>query len=137
MTEIKGLRIVVAEDDDLNLLIVMKTLEEGGHIGIEFEDGDTAWQYLREHPIEVDMVILDKMMLRMHGLEVVKLMKEHEILKRIPIIIQTGDAYPDKIKEAVDAGIDCYITKPFEGNDLLEVIQDVAARYKLLGRPAA
>lgn len=132
MAETHGLHIVVAEDDDLNLLIVTKTLRDAGHTCIEFYDGHLAWAYLCEHPIEVDMVILDKMMIQMHGLEVVRRMKEHPILKSTPIIIQTGDAYPDKIKEAVDAGIDCYITKPFESQDLLEVVNDVATKYNLI-----
>ncbi len=131
MTEIKNLRIVVAEDDDLNLFIVMKTLADYGHVGIEFPDGDVTWEYLCENPREVDIVILDKMMLKMHGLEVVRRMKDHAILKNTPIIIQSGDAFPDKIQEALDVGIDKYITKPFEGSELLAVIQEVAEKYGL------
>src|ERR1700743_2874422 len=132
MEAIKGLRIVVAEDDEFNMFIVMKALKDAGHIGIEFPDGDVAWEYLSHHPSEVDMVILDKMMINMHGLEIVRKMKEHLILKNIPIIIQSGDAYPDKIKEAMDAGIDYYLTKPFDDFKLLEVIQEVAEKHKLL-----
>ena len=131
MANIQGLRIVVAEDDDLNLFIIMKTLQHADHIGIEFPDGHLAWEYLYAHPTEVDIVILDKMMIQMHGLEVVQHMKGHPTLKNIPIIIQSGDAFPDKIKEAVDTGIDSYITKPFEGFQLLEVINEVAKQYNL------
>ena len=131
MTDIQGLRIVVAEDDELNLLIIMKTLQHAGHIGIEFPDGHLAWEYLCAHPTEVDIVILDKMMIQMHGLEVVKRMKEHPTLKNIPIIIQSGDAFPDKIKEALDAGIDRYITKPFEDFQLMEVVNEVAKQHGL------
>ena len=71
------------------------------------------------------------MMLKMHGLEVVRKMKEHAILKNIPIIIQSGDAFHDKIQEALDMGVDRYITKPFEDTNFLEVIQEVAEKYNL------
>lgn len=131
MADIRGLRIVVAEDDDLNLFIIMKVLKDAGHIGVEFPDGHLAWNYLKDHPREVDIVILDKMMLQMHGLEVVKNMKDHATLKNIPIIIQSGDAYQDKIDEAFQAGIDRYITKPFENELLLAVVQEVAVEYGL------
>lgn len=133
MSDMKGLRIVVAEDDDLNLFIIMKVLKDAGHIGVEFPDGHLAWEYLSAHPHDVDMVVLDKMMVQMHGLEVVRLMKEHEVLKHVPIIIQSGDAYQDKIDEAFAAGIDRYITKPFENELLLEVIQELAFEYNLGG----
>ena len=131
MIDIKGLRIVVAEDDDINMFIIMKTLTDNGHTGAEFTDGSQAWEYLCNHPREVDMVILDKMMSQMHGMEVVERMKGHAVLKNTPIIIQSGDAVPEKIKEAIDAGIDRYITKPFEEIQLLELINEVASERGL------
>jgi len=134
MADVKNLRILVAEDDDLNLFITMKTIESTGNVGMGFPHGTAAWEYLEKNPDSVDMVILDKMMVQLHGLEFVKRMKEHPIFKNIPIIMQSGDAYPDRIKEAVEMGIDCYITKPFKANELLQVIQDIAAKYDL-GNP--
>lgn len=130
MADAKGLRIVVAEDDDLNLLILLKTIRDSGNNVVDFTDGNLALDYLYAHPSEVDMVILDKMMLQMHGMEVVRRMKEHDVLKNIPVIIQSGDAFPDKIKEALDAGIDRYITKPFEGSELVEIINELASQHQ-------
>ncbi len=131
MTDKRKLRIAVAEDDDLNLMILTKILESAGHVSLEFSDGHLILEYLCENPKEVDVVILDKMMVQMHGLEVVRHMKNHVLLKNIPIIIQSGDVFPDKIKEALDAGVDRYITKPFEDFQLLEMIQDLAQQYEL------
>lgn len=126
----KSLRIVVAEDDEINLFVLMKIIKDSGHIGIDFPDGHLAWDYLKEHPIEVDMVILDKMMTQMQGLEVVRHMKEHLILRNIPIIMQSGDAHPEKVQEAIDIGIDSYITKPFDESRLVEAINEAAESHQ-------
>lgn len=130
MTNIKTLRIVVAEDDEINLFVLMKIIKDSGHIGIEFPDGHLAWDYLQQNPVDVDMVILDKMMVQMQGLEVVRRMKEHLILKNTPIIMQSGDAQPEKVKEAINVGIDSYITKPFDELCLVKAINKIAEEHQ-------
>ncbi len=125
---IRTLNIVGVDDDDLNLFILMKSIKSAGHNGIPFPHGDAAWEYLQANPTSVDMVILDKMMAQLNGLEVIRLMKEHPDLKNIPIIIQSGDAAPERIKEGLDVGADRYITKPFKPAELIDIIREEAGK---------
>jgi CheY-like chemotaxis protein len=131
MTDIKNLHIVASDDDDLNLFILMRVIKDSGNIGKGFADGDVTWEYLQNHPKEVDMVILDKMMHNMNGIEVINRMKAHPILKNIPIIIQSGDAVPERIKEGIDSGADRYITKPFDPHQLIEMVTELAEKNGL------
>jgi chemotaxis family two-component system response regulator PixG len=129
MIDIKSLRIVAADDDDLNLFILLKCIQDAGHIATGFPEGNVTWEYLSSHPGEVDLVILDKMMAKMSGIEVIQRMKAHPLLKNIPVILQTGDAVPERIKEGLDAGADRYITKPFSPDQLMEIVQEEVIKY--------
>lgn len=129
MAEGRDLRIIAADDDDINLIILKKILDNAGYKGICFGEGEETWHYLEEHPDEADLVILDKMMHSMSGLEIIKRMKAHPVLKDVPIIMQTGDASPERIKEGLDVGADRYITKPFSPDQLLEIVQEEAIKH--------
>lgn len=125
------LRIVVVEDDEENLYIIKQILARKGHQATCFTDGTTAWDHLVMHPLEVDIVILDKTLVEVHGLEIVNRMKNHAILKDTPVIIESGDIVPVNIKQALDSGIDRYITKPFTDKELLEIINELVSEYRI------
>lgn len=129
MAEIKDLHIIAADDDDINLLILKKIIDGAGCAGKYFPEGDVTWEYLSTHPHEADIVILDKMMDTMSGMEIVRRMKEHPTLKDVPIIMQTGDAAPERIKEGLDIGADRYITKPFSPDQLMEIVMEEAMKH--------
>ena len=67
------------------------------------------------------------MMTTMSGIEIMEHMQEHPVLKHIPVIIQSGDAAPDRIAAAMAAGAKGYITKPFGQQQLLDMIDQVVA----------
>ena len=127
MSETKRLRIVTADDDEMNLMILLKNIKDYDYTAIGFEEGDITWQYLEAHPNDVDLVLLDKMMTTMSGIEIMEHMQEHPVLKHIPVIIQSGDAAPDRIAAAMAAGAKGYITKPFGQQQLLDMIDQVVA----------
>jgi CheY-like chemotaxis protein len=125
MSETKGLTIVTADDDDMNLYILLKNIKDGGHTGIGFEEGDVTWDYLEAHPDEVDIVLLDKMMKTLDGLEIIRRMKAHPVLKNVPVILQSGDAVTHKINEALALGADGYLVKPYNSQQLYNLISEV------------
>lgn len=129
MSNCKKLNIVVADDDDTNLFILSKIISDLGHNVVDFVDGKPTLDYLYTNPTTVNIVFLDKMMLQMHGLEVVQKMQEHEALKKIPVVIQSGDAFPDKIAEAQKAGASRYLIKPFDNDKIAEVIKSLCDEY--------
>ncbi len=116
------IRAVVADDEELNLEILSKTIMSAGYEVSSFDDGDDALQYIKANPENVDIVILDKMMPRMSGIEVIKQLKSHPILKNIPVILQTGDVGVAQLKEGLDVGAYYYLSKPFDPSMLVSLV---------------
>lgn len=125
MTSTTKLNIVIVDDEELNLVILSKIVNDNGYNAIKFNGGIPAWEYLQDNSNAVDMVILDKMMNDMDGLEVMKNMKNHSILKDIPIIIQTGDINHGQRNVGLALGADKYLIKPYGINEMLISIQEI------------
>lgn len=118
----QSLKIMTVDDDVINLEILNKNLKDAGFKSISFEDGDLAWEYLMNHPEEVDIVLLDKMMPRMNGMEVLRRMKASEKLKNIPVILQTGDMGVEQTREGLSAGAYYYLEKPFDPSIMVALV---------------
>jgi len=118
--------VLVLDDDEINLMILTKGTQEAGFTAKPFVSSTDALDYLLQHPHEVDIAVLDKMMPGMNGIELLKRMKATESLKRIPAIIQTGDAGVEQMREGIDAGAYYYLTKPFHP-EILTALLNAAA----------
>ncbi|WP_054112797.1 response regulator [Marinagarivorans algicola] len=113
----------LAVDDDRSMRMMLQTqLEDLGHNVSTAEDGKSAWDALCKHGSDIDIVVLDREMPGMNGLEVVSLMKSDPILKNIPVIMQTGSDKAEQIREGIDAGVYYYLTKPINEDVLASVI---------------
>ncbi len=114
--------ILIVDDEPLNLEIVQDYLEDEP-LNIETaEDGATALKLLEGAPEKYDIVLLDRMMPGIDGLEVLKTISKHPILKTVPVILQTAMSSQENIIEGLEAGAYYYLTKPFEEDMLLSVI---------------
>ena len=118
----RNLRVVVADDDETNLYILMKIMRDAGYNTKGFDGGVAAWKYLEKNADKVDLVILDKMMYDMSGLEVIKRMKSHPTLQYTPVMLQSGDT---DVNEGLEAGADRYLMKPYKGEDLVQVVHEL------------
>lgn len=113
----------LAVDDDRSMRMMLQTqLEDLGHNVSTAEDGKTAWEELRKNGSNIDLVVIDREMPGMNGLEVVSLMKNDPVLKNIPVIMQTGSDKAEQIREGIDAGVYYYLTKPIDEDILASVI---------------
>ena len=133
-------RILVVDDHEDNIELLRARLEARGYEVEGASDGQAALDAVdRMCP---DLILLDVMMPRMDGMEVVKRLKANEKLPFIPVIMQTAlDSTENKV-EGLDAGADDYITKPINFaelearvNSLLRIKKlqtDLAAREKEL-----
>ncbi len=117
-----GLRVVVADDEEINLFILIKNMSDNGYLPKGFDGGIAVWDYLQKNPYNVDIVILDKMMSDLNGVEVIKLMKKHPVLRHVPILMQSGCI---DIKEGLEAGADCYLVKPFSAEKMIAAIEEL------------
>lgn len=128
-------QVLVVDDELLNLEILVEHLEEENYRTVTAQDGVEAWNLLEKGPEEFDAVLLDRMMPRMDGMEVLVRMKAHNVLKMVPVIIQTAKAGKQDILEGLQAGASYYLTKPFEKKALLAILKTAIsdhATYKSL-----
>lgn len=130
------LRIVAADDDDMNLEIMLRNLSSAGYETAGFHDGTSLLSYVKEHPKAADVIILDKIMPSMSGVEVLRRLKEDASLHNIPVIIQTGDVGMAQMQESLEAGAYYYLPKPFEPDMMVSLVRaavrDCVQRTKLL-----
>jgi CheY-like chemotaxis protein len=78
---------------------------------------------LETSPDKYDVVLLDRMMPRMSGMEVLAKMSEHPALKYIPVILQTAKVSKEDVLEGLKAGAYYYLTKPFTSDILISVVK--------------
>ena len=118
------MKILLAEDEvDLNN-VVTKYLKKNGYSVDSVLDGEEALDYLEYG--EYDLVILDIMMPKVNGFEVIKKLRDKGNHTSI-LMLTARDSADDKVK-GLDLGADDYIVKPFDFNELLARIRAVVRR---------
>ena len=117
--------ILVVDDEPLNLDIIEEFLTgKGQSYTVETAgDGLEALEKLEANPNKYDVVLLDRMMPRMSGMEVLEKMSAHSELKYIPVILQTAKVSKEDILEGLKAGAYYYLTKPFTSAILHSVVK--------------
>lgn len=107
-------RVLAVEDEATSLVILVSLLEELGYEVLEAQQGREALDIIEREAGKLDVIVLDKMMPEMDGLEVVAQLKDNPKAKHIPIVMVTGSTKPEEVKEGIDAGVFYYMTKPYE-----------------------
>ena len=116
-------KILVVDDEPFNLDIVAEYLDERDFELVMVESGEAAWDELNRPDSCFDLVLLDRMMPGMDGIQVLKRIKGDERLHAIPVIMQTAATSPEQVREGLAAGAFYYLTKPFEGEALQTIIR--------------
>src|SRR3990170_4892681 len=80
-------------------------------------------------PLGVDVVLVDRSMPRRGGMEKQKRIKEEPRLRTLPVILQTAASAPDEVLEGIRAGAYYYLTKPYDPQTLLAVVNTAAHDY--------
>ncbi len=116
-------KILIVDDEPFNLDLLEQELADQGYVIERANDGSEA---LEKVPSFLpDVILLDYMMPKMNGLEVVARLKRDERYKGIPVILLTAKAsQQDKVK-GLDAGADDYVVKPFESFELLARVRSM------------
>ncbi|MBV1914973.1 MAG: response regulator [Pseudomonadales bacterium] len=115
--------ILIVDDEPFNLDIVSEYLDECDYQLSTAIDGSGALSMMENEPSRFDVILLDRMMPGMDGLEVLEKMQQHSVLRHIPVILQTGMANKQDVLDGLQAGAYYYLTKPFEGEMLLSVVK--------------
>ena len=127
-------KILIVDDDRVTRLILERCIEGLGHESLIAVNGREAMEVL-EKTDDIDLILLDREMPEMNGMEVVKAMKESPKFSKIPIIMATGSNDAASVKEGTDAGVFYYLAKPIDESILRSVIsaaeRDVMQRKTL------
>jgi len=122
-----GTRILVAEDNELNQVVVRDLLQGWGAEVEVVETGTAALKHLNVHPdppntrpAPVDIVLMDVQMPEMDGLEATRLLRQAGCT--IPVVALTASMLRDNRQKAFDAGMNAFVTKPFDPEDLYETV---------------
>jgi len=114
-------RKILAVDDDPNNIAILEELLEDHYVLKTSSNGEQALETAPD--FLPDMILLDIMMPGMDGYEVCRRLREHHTLKDTKIIMLSARAMRAEQFEGFRVGADDYITKPFDGDDLLEKVQ--------------
>lgn len=119
-------RILVADDDPDLRDILRSILEPAGFAVSEAENGESALQAIQSSA--PDLVIIDYMMPRMTGPQVCERLRQDALLRHLPVIMLTGKSETHDKVFGLNAGVDDYLVKPFEPQELLARVQMVLRR---------
>lgn len=132
--------LLAVDDEPLNLEIIREYLDDP-RMDLDLSpNAELAWRRLETSVVPYDLVILDRMMPGMTGIEMLRRMKADTRFRNIPVIMQTAAAAPDQVREGIEAGAYYYLTKPYEPAALTAIVRaalaDVDERTAALGRSA-
>ena len=122
---IKGVHILLAEDNELNMEIAEFMLQNEGADVIKAWNGQEAVELFRKsEPGEFDVILMDIMMPVMNGYEATKMIRslDREDAKEVPIIAMTANAFTEDRIRAKEAGMDEHIAKPVDTELLVKII---------------
>ncbi|MGE3540116.1 MAG: chemotaxis response regulator CheY [Candidatus Tectimicrobiota bacterium] len=117
-------KILTVDDFSTMRRIIRNMLRQLGYNNIvEAEDGAAAFDLLKRE--KVDFIISDWNMPNMTGLELLKAVRGDDSLKAIPVLLVTAEALKENVVEAVKAGVNNYVVKPFTAEVLKEKIDAI------------
>ena len=125
-TNLMGVKVLLAEDNDLNAEIAQVQLEEHGMQVTLTEDGEEAVKAFSDNPPGTfDVILMDIMMPKMNGYEATKAIRhldDHPDGRKIPIIAMTANAFAEDVQASLDAGMNGHLSKPIMMDEVIKTI---------------
>ncbi|WP_052659535.1 SpoIIE family protein phosphatase [Bacillus alveayuensis] len=135
------MNIVVIDDHESTIKLIKQMLDMKGYKNVTtFVEVEEALQYLglgqkgKQHstPNEVDIILTDILMPKMTGIELCRLIKQHPILRHVPVLMMTAYDNEQLLQEAFQAGAFDYIRKPFTLTELDVRLQQAMKHKKII-----
>lgn len=124
--DLSGLKVLLAEDNDLNAEIAIVQLEELGMKITRAADGEEAVRFFRENlQGTFDLILMDVMMPKMNGYEATKAIRsiqDRPDAVTIPIIAMTANAFAEDVQASMDAGMNGHLSKPIVMEEVVKTI---------------
>jgi PAS domain S-box-containing protein len=125
---LRGLNILLAEDNPINALLTRRMLESSGAVCTHVTDGVAAVEAVHRAEPAFDLVLMDVHMPKVDGLEATRRIRSlaaasrNAAHRRIPIVALTANAFVEDRQRCLEAGCDDYLAKPFQRSDLEAVL---------------
>src|SRR5690242_20133543 len=114
-------RILIVEDNELNLKLVRDLLEAHGYATITTSEGAAVHSLARED--RPDLILMDLQLPDISGLDAVRQLKDHAETRTIPVVAVTAFAMVGDERRALTSGCDAYVAKPIVLRDFLEIVE--------------
>lgn len=122
--------VLAVDDDPMLLELLTRQLERSGYAVDAVLDGPKALKLLGAQPDRYDVILLDRMMPDMGGMEVLAALKADPVLCGIPVIMQTAAGEKSQLVEGLKAGVYYYLVKPFDREVLVPIVRTAIAEHR-------
>jgi DNA-binding response OmpR family regulator len=126
MSETDARTILVADDDPDILELVGFRLEQAGHVTLRARDGAQALELARDYV--PSLCVLDVLMPKLNGFEVLRALREEERTRAIPVIMLTASVQDRDVARGFEVGADDYMRKPFNPRELQARVEALLRR---------
>lgn len=131
----QGKKVMIVEDNELNMKLFHDLLEAHGVETIQARDGKNVLALARQH--KPDLVLMDIQLPEVSGLDITKWLKEDDELKAIPVIAVTAFAMKGDEQKIREGGCEDYISKPISVIKFIETVQKYLVASNKADAPAA
>ena len=126
--DLKGIKVLLAEDNDLNAELATLLLEDSGMTVTRAADGQEAVDLFAEHPVGTyDVILMDIMMPKMDGYQAAKTIRamyaDRPDAEEIPIIALSANAFSEDVQASLDAGMNGHVSKPLNMEEVTKAIE--------------
>lgn len=118
---------LVVEDDEHIGMLLRFMLQRAGYTVQLVRDGRAAQEHITGQPAP-DVMLLDVMLPYMDGLQLLALVRSQAGWERVPVMMLTAKAQERDLARALEAGADAYLVKPFQPEELLARVKELARR---------
>ena len=126
----KQARVLIVDDHLADRELLFEYLDGAGFEVESCQDGLSAWRELQVRPRSYDVVLTDRIMPGLDGLELLERIKNHDRLASIPVILQTAVDDPRSMREGIEHGAYYYVVKPYEREMLVSIVRTAANDHK-------
>lgn len=124
------MKALIVDDSMVTRNIIKKYIEPMGFDALEAGNGKVALDLLETQAHEVELILLDWNMPVLDGFETLKCIKENEAYKHICAIMISTESEDDMIDQALAAGADGYLAKPFTEDEFIEKIRTTLGSFR-------
>jgi len=131
LATLRPLRILVAEDNKVNQTVIRGILKRFNQQPDIVDDGEEAVAYITRQEKCYDLVIMDCEMANVDGVDATRQIRQWELANnrtRVPIVALTAHVLPEQMQSCYDAGMDAYLTKPIDVDEIQKLLSTHAAR---------